>query len=901
MAQKQYPIINNFSKGELSPRMEGRVGIQGYYQGCKTMRNCIMVAQGGAEKRPGTIYLGEIQDIDHEAKLIPFEVNDSEIYILEMGHKILRVWDVQNKSLVIDQSTSQPLLIETPYSSDDISTLQYATTEGKIFFAHQNYAFRYLEKNSDGFLLQKENFLVNPWEAKIYEAGKVTYNNGHYYRALKTTDTSAPTVNNWENYGLIGAEPTGDLSEWTPAPFSKDDIILYKGHIYQAKKSYAGSDCIPGIEIETESWDPQPQQMEWVWLGDLKCTSKFLGICTGWESWADYMTDKYTSTNQKISVDVIVPGLFGAWIWFTLTKKTTVSSLSTDPYWGEPVSSVPGGKNTTIVKSWVAGTYNKSDVVYESNYIMYKCLVDGTTVEPGASPQWESLDGNPFFSLEGDYPAAVAFMDRRLYLGGTKSHPQTFYGSKIGEYDNFDTGISDDDAFSFTVAADRSSRIKWMIGQDNLMIGTTSSEWLITGGQTGITPTNVRVLKQSAYGSAYNQALFVADSLLFFQKGGRKLREYKYSNDNKSYLANDLTFFADHITASGIDESSYQQNPDSILWNTKKQGGLIGLTYDRLNGIAGWHRHDTDGQFESVTAIDGQGDEDELWFIVTRQINGVSKRFVEYMAPRLTSSTTDLVYSDSAKIFVAGNVFNITSITNNTTSVEVAYQYSVTSGISIGDTIKMYSTDSSVFDNQIFQVESLNESSGSGTFNLQKNGNTFTADDFTTITKGGFSIATDIITGLDHLLGKTVDVLGDNAYYPSQEVVSNIDGAGGVGIKLSTPCNRVICGLNYVMQLQPESIELQGTLAAKRRISGVTLKLYNTLGGKVGSGIDSLQELRFRSTELPLGTPPGLFTGTKKIPVDSASEQEASVLIQHDQPLPMTVLAIISDVTYSRS
>jgi hypothetical protein len=64
MAEKQYPILNNFSRGELSQRMEGRVDIPGYHQGCKVMSNCIIVSQGGAEKRPGTEYVGEVLDKD---------------------------------------------------------------------------------------------------------------------------------------------------------------------------------------------------------------------------------------------------------------------------------------------------------------------------------------------------------------------------------------------------------------------------------------------------------------------------------------------------------------------------------------------------------------------------------------------------------------------------------------------------------------------------------------------------------------------------------------------------------------------------------------------------------------------------------------------------------------------
>jgi len=904
MAQKQYPIINNFSKGELSSRMEGRVDIQGYYNGCKIMENCIMVAQGGVEKRPGTIYLGEIYDMDTESKLIPFEVSDTEIYILEVGDHATRVWDVQTKTLI--QDSGSDLIIETPFSSKDVSSIQYATTEGTIFFAHQNYPFITINKKDDGFTMETFEYKIGDWVAKVYTKGQRVFNDGEYYEAIKTTDSVAPVVGTWGRGQFIGGavSPSGNISEYDGANFSAGDVYTYNGNIYKALRTYSDSGagvCWPGKEIEEYAWSGwSSSETAFVGYYSRRCSTSFLGVCLSYESYVSYLDREYITPTQKIQYgSSIAVALIGAWVDYKLSTLESSSSISTNPYWGPPTP-IPGGTDVSIVKEWTAGSYDKNEVVYlPSTYVMYVCLGDGTTATPGTAPMWESLSNNPFFAIPGDYPASVAFLSQRLYLGGTLSHPQTIFGSKIDDFHNFDIGLDDDDAFSFTIATDRSSRIKWMAGKDNLIVGTTSSEWLITGEGGRITPTNIQVLKQSAYGSAYNQAIQVADTLLFYQKGGRKLREYMYSNNNKAYLANDLTFFADHITSPGIDESTYQQNPDSILWNTKTNGGLVGLTYDRLNQIAGWHRHNTDGVFESVVAIDGHEEEDELWFVTRRQINGVFKRFVEHMAPRLTN--IDLVYSDASIIISNGATFSITSITNNITSVEVAYLGST--GLAEGDNIKIYGTNNDTYDYIVFQVKDLNQGTDDGVFNLEQDSSYFTTTDISVISNGGFSRVEIVITGLDYLLGKTVNVLGDKAPLASQEVVSNIDGLGGIGIILETYCNIVVCGLSYEMVLQPESIELPGasTLGATKRVSGVTLKLYNSLGGFVGSNRENLEEIQYRTTDIPLGAAIPLYTGTKYINIDAESNKESGILVTNNQPLPMTVLAIITDITYSRS
>ncbi len=183
---------------------------------------------------------------------------------------------------------------------------------------------------------------------------------------------------------------------------------------------------------------------------------------------------------------------------------------------------------------------------------------------------------------------------------------------------------------------------------------------------------------------------------------------------------------------------------------------------------------------------------------------------------------------------------------------------------------------------------------------LDKNGQDFTPPYFDDL-EGSFSVVSYVATGFDHLLGQTVSILGDNAVFPPQEVVSNIDGTGGVGVKISSPCNKIICGIPYAMQLKPESIELPGSasIGGKKRISKVKLKLYETLGGYAGTNRENLEEMRFRDTTISFGTVPSLFTGVKTINVDSSTDSEAEILLYHDQPLPMTILAIISDITYT--
>ena len=924
MSDVQYPLLNNFSKGELSTRMSGRTDLQGYYYGCRSMKNCIMVSQGGAERRPGTIYAGEALDptgLSSTARLIPFEVADDETYILEIGHMYIRIWDAQTRSVISDLGDGTSYF-ETSYlasaGEDEVSEIQYAMTEGLLFLAHYNHEFVFVERIIDRtvepptktFKIEKHHTTVFNWDnTRIYKYGEYVSYSGLVWTVImqNTEEGVAPAEGSWtKSVESLSPIPTGDIPAYTPISFSAGIFVCHSGYVYQSLRAFTVSgefpECKPGVELSIGAYViGNPTYVHEDNLNtsgttiEAALTAKFGGV-------GKRVTYLY-ETKYFDGVQIFwwqIGSTYSHYIYRVDTWNVTYSKDGDDPYW-KKICSIPGGQTVKTIKKWVtSGPAQAGEVHFVSaSGILYTCEQDGTTINPTDTLDWERVDGNPFFSKKGDYPAAVSFMGQRLYLGGTKSRPQTIFASKVGQYGNFNIGTDDSDPFSFEIAADRSSRIKWMMAKDNLMIGTTSSEWLITGGGiSNITATNVQVLRQSAYGSAYNQAVFVADSLLFFQKGGRKLREYMYSNDNRAYLANDLTFYADHITFSGVAETAYQQNPDSIYWCIRNDGILVGLTYDRLNGIAGWHRHVTDGAFESTCCVDGAGEEEDIWLVVKRSINGVPKRFLEIMASRDQGSGADLVYQDCAKISVAGAVLGVTLITNTGSSITVEYRGE--SGIEDGMTVIMSGTASPLFDQQNFQVSDTVQEAESGTFTLIKNGEPFTAESFEDIESGLVSVAETVITGLDHLEGQTVSILGDLAVF-SPQIVGTV--SGGIGVVLPTPCNTVVCGLGYEMELEPQSIELgPSSLSSKKRISSVLLKLYRSMGGEVFSpSSGETVKLKYRNTETPFGTPAPEFTGMVEVPVDSTTEYEARISIRNSQPVPMTILAIISATTFRRS
>jgi hypothetical protein len=248
------------------------------------------------------------------------------------------------------------------------------------------------------------------------------------------------------------------------------------------------------------------------------------------------------------------------------------------------------------------------------------------------------------FSDTTGHPSCVTFFEQRLVFAATLSQPQTLFFSKSGDYENLDENrggtIADDDAIIYTIASNQVNAIRFMTSTRTLILGTAGGEFTVSGGGTdvAITPTNILIKKQSNNGSANIDAIAAGNATLFLQRAKRKVRELAYNFDVDGYLAPDMTILAEHITETGITQMAYQQEPNQIIWMVRTDGQLIGLTYQREQQVTAWHRHIFGGSFnsgntvcESVAVIPTDDTEYQTWVIIKRTINGLTKRYVEYI------------------------------------------------------------------------------------------------------------------------------------------------------------------------------------------------------------------------------------------------------------------------------
>jgi len=174
----------------------------------------------------------------------------------------------------------------------------------------------------------------------------------------------------------------------------------------------------------------------------------------------------------------------------------------------------------------------------------------------------------------------------------------------------------------------------------------------------------VRIVPQTTFGSSENvRPLRIGNVIIFLQRSERKMREYVYEFQSDSYVAVNLNVLAEHITGSGVVDMTYQQEPYQIVWSACACGTLIGLTYEREEEVVGWHRHTVGGFVESVASIPHwDGDQDVLFMIVRRTIDGVTKRYVEYMEKYYDNDES--FYVDSGLTYTGTPVSSLSGLTH---------------------------------------------------------------------------------------------------------------------------------------------------------------------------------------------------------------------------------------------
>ena len=792
--------------------------------------------------------------------LVSFRVDNNLNFILNFGNKYIRIFAEHG---VVLGAMDNVLEIETPYTESDLSDLQ-TTQQGDILYIfHKNHPIKTLTRYSQtDWRLEDFDIKNGPWES------------------VNTTETSLKVSATQGNITIIADNNL----------FKETDIgrLIRITNINDSCRAWQASTNVTEGEIvfsdnkyyvaqsEGKTGNNKPVHTEGI-KSDGEISFKFLH--------AGYGIAKITS--------------------FTTEKEVTANVISEFPQ--ELISN--------------------------------------------SSAYWEL----GLIHAGSEYPCCGTFFRGRFVFAINNKGYSRICLSCSDDFNNFadkDYGeVLATNAITVPVTNGLYNDVCWVLGANVLFIGTKTSEAYIdvASSAEALSSDNVKIQFISQIGSKPIQPIKIGSHIIFVTAHGNSIRDIQYSFANDAYDPIDLSLYGKHLLTSGIKSMVYQESPDKIIWFAVNDGRLIGLTFSSEQNVLGAHQHYLNGYVESLAVIPNSDNEtDDLWLLVNRD-GKVCVEWMDYGYPvDYSNDIQNLEQKEKDETeYMKQNAFYVDSGLSGTYTNEI--EVSITA-----ETSNIYNRAVTVFNNSgktntitfnsnyktINVISYLGDMSGYNSeknevmlrWNMQSNdSNTFTLKTSNNMNGWTYSVAKDnviftngiienntiqfensvtenalislymrneemtdrIVTGLDHLEGKEVAIMADGAELERQTVENG-------SITIPRKYTKITVGLPIESIVIPQNIYLQGNnssgIGDVQRIDHVTLMLWRSMGGKIGSNSDNLRPLYFRKTDDVMGNSSPLYTGNKteqlNLSTTTIKEKGATIMIQNDSVYPMNILAI---------
>lgn len=855
----------SFAGGELAPALYPRCDTVKYSTGARTIRNLFIMKHGGLASRPGGTFVAEVKNSTKTIRFIPFVFNASQTYVLEFGDLYMRVH--RNGQQITDGDV--PITNVTQANPAVVTTL----------FPH-------------GF--------ANGDEVAISGVSGMTQLNGRNFKVAGVTastyqlqlmdgtplDSTAYTAYQVATFGL-SSHVFELVTPFVVADISALQFVQSASIITIAHPNYAPQQVSKTSVLTDYDWAIGAVTIAPSVIPPTGLTGSNGPWVSGAEfAWVVTSIDPVTGDESVPSAIFIGP----------LTVPTTLT-------WTPPT-----GITTFNIYRNIAGIYG---YVGTSGGGVNSLIDEG--VVPGLA-ETPPIARNPF-SSSGNYPATVSYYQQRLLFGNSNNSPQTVWTSRSGRFQNFtiSSPSQSDDAITFSLVGRQVNSIQHLVDIGKLVVLTSGGELAALGDANGVlTPSAINTRQYSYHGSSNLAPVIIGTNLLYLQARQSVVRSLAYSFQIDGYTGTDLTMFSTHLFQNySVVDWAYQQVPNSILWAVRSDGALLGLTYIEEQQIWGWHRHDFDGFVENVCSVP-EGNEDALYLLVRRTINGETKRYVERMATRQVLNIVDYVGLDASLKYDGRNTSAVTmTLTGGTGDWDYNQTLTLTGSTVSGGFI----FQASDVGNQIFL--DLTDNEGNVTSRIRFTITGYTGAHVVTGTPNrdvdlglqGVAItswtkAVKQVGGLWHIEGKEVSVFADgfvvsspnNAAYPTLTVTNGT-------LTFSQPYGVISAGLPFTCDLETLNIDSangESMVNKNKNISQVSVWTELSRGLFIGSEppeddsidpLEGLEEYKARTDE-GYDEPIELLTDTLTVNIQPQWNSNGRVFLRQVDPLPLEILGV---------
>lgn len=884
-------VKDNFSKGIVSPSVQAQVGSEEYQQGIKDAENCIVLPGGGITNRPGTKYIDAPKNSnygDDPVYLHSFVYGD-DIYILEFGNLYIRFYKD-------DALLGGPYEVVTPYTSSEIFDLNFVQSGNVLYITHVNHQPRTLTRSGDtSWALATLDYIAGPYMPINVDSSETITPSATTGNITLTAVSNI--FSNITGAGHAAGRTLWQLNEVIPANHTQATITA-------TATSSSSLKCGGTWRIITHG----------TWTGKLDVEISSDGGST-WKK-VRYFSSAGTGSNFD-TFGTEDPGFYYVRVTSSGTwTGTAIVDLSTDAFiWSGIVriTQVPAGGGG------LSQMYNTADATVVEE------LASATATNDWAEGSWSAFRG---------YPRAVAFYQDRLCFAGNVSEPQTTWMSETGYYESFrrHAPLLDSDGISVSLPGRSVNDIKHLVALNHLLVLTDSGEWTIFASENKIiTPTTVQTKNHGYTGSSTAHPVIIKNRAIYVDKAKSGLRDTGYNFEADGFEGADISddasqLFDDHT----ITQIAYQRKPFPIVWCVRDDGILLSLTYSKERQALGWSRHSIASQSTgsvihgnqkivssrvySICTVPRVG-YDELWLMCDSDFGSHE---ILKMEGRVLSDKSDEQY-----FLDKGNSESVPTITldklpiANYVAGNGGYGFHTESnhGLLNGTKVKISGCHVSVDHvpgQKYYEVYEAEFSSDLDKFKVYEGGTTNPVDlseafDYYLVDQAAYC--------REGFVHKVTTTLTFPIYRAATGISIVCDGYALPGIYFfAFPFNvpdqfafaKISYGVIYhsLVELLPPVIGLNTGLMAgiNYSIPEMIVRLYNSIGGKIGYDVNTLVPLLDDSDEVEFGkntiegtlVPKALLTtGDSSNSTENITNTNNSLIYKQEEPYPFILMLVV--------
>jgi len=831
--------INSFVSGEFSAKLDGRTDFEKYSSGCKTLQNMLVHPQGAAARRVGTQFISSVKTAANKTRLIPFEFSTTQTYILEFGNQYIRFYKDKGQIL----SSGSAYEISTPYLTAELFDIKFAQSADVMYLVHPNHeAMKLSRTDHTAWSLAQVEFTDGPYLPINTTATTLTPAQAATGTGVNITASAVTGINGGAGFQTTDVGRIISFNSGKAKITARTNTTVVVCTITTAFTNTDAKDdwklgafsdttghpsCVSFFEqrLVFAGTTDEPQTIFFSKSGDYE------NMTTGTNA-DDAMV--YTIASNQVNkirylkaVRTLLIGTTGGEFSVTAdgtdaaVTPTNVTIKRQSSFGAANVDAQPAGnavlflqrakrKIRELAYNYDSDGYVAPDLTILNETVTKSGITEMAYQQAPDSILWCVRNDGVFSGLTYQRTDNVVAWHRHI-LGGKSDTTKNIIQQQISFTANTTVVNGTNNTITLSSHGLATNDPIYYYAAANPITGISSGKLYFVIRTDANTIKLATTAANSAAGTAISLTGPSTASTQFIYQGVNISSNVIYSNDH-GFETGDIIFYDNTGTAiGGLSEniSYYVSRVDDDqfkLYTDSKLTSVVSLTSakttEQTDNIL------QDAKVESVATISGDLNEDELWVIVQRFVNGSVVRHIECFS--------DFDFDETAP------------------------------------------EDFKFLDSHL---------SYSG-------------------------VAVSSLSGLDHLEGETVSILADGATHSTKVVSSG-------AVSLDRASRKVVIGLPYNSILQTMRIEAgagqtEGTAQGKvKRISKVILRLFETVGAKVGPTLDSLETVPFRTTSSAMDLPVSTFlAGDKEVEFTDDYNTDGFIVVKQDQPLPLTVLAL---------